>query len=99
VAITEVTYAVSFAAEVGQTSASNESAKLQAVLETDASLLDVHTCVHRCEFAVLRTELGRCNRREFDGSYSEIAKGQFLTIADIDDHSHPNAPARIDGGD
>jgi hypothetical protein len=29
-------------AEVGQTSAPNESAKLQAVLETDASLLDVH---------------------------------------------------------
>ena len=46
---------------VGQTSASNESAELQAVLETDASLLDLHRCFDRCELTCLRTAFGRCN--------------------------------------
>jgi hypothetical protein len=59
---------------VGQTSASNESTKLQAVLETDASLLDLHRCVDRCELTVLRTEVGRCNRSELRNEVPRLLK-------------------------
>jgi hypothetical protein len=47
--------------------------------------------IDRSDLRQFFRDRGRCNRREFDGSYSEIAKGQFFTIAVFDDLGHPIA--------
>jgi hypothetical protein len=65
---------------------------------THASLLDLRRCVHRRELTVLRIEVGRCNRRGFDGCLSEIAKGPSQTVAVFENLGHPIAATRIDGG-
>jgi hypothetical protein len=48
--------------------------------------------------ARFRTEVGRCNRREFGGGLSEIAKGPSHTVAVFGNLGHPIAATRIDAG-
>jgi hypothetical protein len=57
-----------------------------------------HSRPHRRKLAPTRIRLGRCNRREFDGCLSEIAKGPSHTVAVFGNLGHPIAATRIDAG-
>jgi hypothetical protein len=58
----------------------------------------VKDVTERSEFAATLQASGRCNRREFEGCLSEIAKGPSHTVAVFENLGHPIAATRIDAG-